>query len=169
MQRSKVIIASLLARVRAHPIRTGLIGVGALLIVGLPWFFVPKTVAFSYAERTCVRELTLLPGIQRQATDTSYEVTFDGVRSVGGFDYAATSVCFAPVEIPSRGDVLIATGPWGSWVPPQVYTLAVGAEPSVDVAALARPIPTTKPVEVALDQPDELHTYSLIVDKIHEI
>lgn len=163
MKRSKAVISSLLSRVRAHPIYAGLIGLGVLLVLGLPWFFVPKTVAFSYAERTCVKELTLLPSIQREATDTSYQVSFEGERTVGGWPLMATSVCFTPTEMPNQGDVTIATGPWGTWLPPQVYTLAVGAEPTVDVSALKQPVPTTKPVEVALDQPDELHAYTLVV------
>lgn len=133
-----------------------------LISVGFLW---PKSVDFSYAGQTCTRELTLLPKLHRQATDSSYKTDFVDAVEIAGIPVVAKSVCFVPTNKPEHGDVKIATSLWGSWFAQQLFTLKVGAEPKVDVAALKRPVPTTKPVSVSLDQPDSLHSYQLVVDE----
>lgn len=152
-------------RFKQHPVRWGLVaGAVFTVAIGLP-FFLPKTVQFSYADKTCARELTLLPGLHQQSTDSSYAVEFGESIEFAGLAIASQSICFTPVATPEPGDVKIATAPWGSWLIPQLYTLQVGSEPRVDAAAFAQPVPTTKPLSVSLDQPDSLHTYQLVVDK----
>lgn len=151
--------------VRQRPVRWSLMLTGfAVLLLSLGFLW-PKSVEFSYAGQTCARELTLLPKLHRQATESSYKTDFMDAVEVAGLPIVAKSVCFVPIDKPEQGDVKIATSLWGSWFAPQLFTLKVGAEPKVDVAALKRPVPTTKPVSVSLDQPDSLHRYQLVVDE----
>ncbi len=152
-------------RIKLHPWRWAIAVGGLFLLLATVLFFIPKTVEFSYAEQTCVRELTLLPKIHRQLTDSSYQVEFAEPVDVAGITIASRAACFTPIQTPQTGDVKIATSIWGSWLAPQFYTLQVGSEPRVDAAAFARPLATTKPLTVPLDQPDSLHRYELAVDK----
>lgn len=165
MNRTKHAIKQLYGYLRKHPFRAGLIGLCLVVVGGLPLFFMPKTVHFSYADKTCAKELTLLPSLHSQRGGSGYEVQFDDIRTIGALPLASTAVCFVPTEAPSQGDVSLATSLWGSWLAPQSYNLTVGAEPKVNAAAFSLAIPTTKPLSVDLDQPDSLHQYHLNVDK----
>lgn len=165
MQRFTSRLQSRLQFVRRHPVRWALIFGSLVLVVGAVPFFWPKTVEFSYADQTCTKELTLLPKLHQQTTDTSYQVDFVDTVELAGVSVLSKSVCFTPTDRPGQGEVRLATALWGSWLAPQIYNMQVGAEPQVDVAALKQPVPTTKPISVSLDQPDSLHTYQLAVGK----
>ena len=143
--------------IRSHPLEAGVIAALALMILTLPWLYLPKTVSFSYAGETCVGELTLMPRLQSEVYAAGYSASFTDQITVGSYPVAATKVCFEAVETPEPGDVKIATAILGSWIGRQQYKLQIGEQPKVDVAALEQPVPTTKPLSVALDQPDILH------------
>lgn len=148
--------------------RTGLFAlpvIGVLLASLGVFATLPKTVSVSFAEKTCTSEFTLLPSLHRARDSSRYEVEYTGVGSLGPVDVFSTEVCFRPVLAPSPGSVGVATAPWGSVVVLQAYSLIVSSVPKLNATPLSEPIPTTRSIEVALDKPDTLHSYTMAVDK----
>lgn len=122
-------------------------------------FFVPKSVDYSYGGEACISKLTLLPGIHHESNESAYDIEY-----TGGSPLYATKACFTPHQAPEEGTARVAAAPWGGWLARTNFKLRVPAAPVANVAPLKQPVPATKPIELALDQPDEVFDYLLRVD-----
>lgn len=121
----------------------------------------PRSVAFSYAGATCTRELTLFPQAYSQSDDAAFDVTFVDTVQVGSFTVASRGVCFKPLSPPEAGNAIVSLEMLGGRLVGQQFTLQVGESPGVDVAVLAQPVPTSRPLQIPLEAPDAIHEYVL--------
>lgn len=141
----------------------GLLLLGVLFYVGV--FVVPKPVQFSYAGDTCVRQLTLFPGIH-QANDTGkFKVQFKDDTKIGSFKLASTTTCFTVASEPKPGDMNVSTSPFGGLIARKNFTITMPAAPVVRTASLEKPLPVSKPLEIELSQPDAVFRYQLKTEK----
>lgn len=134
---------------------------GILLVGGYVLAFVlPRPVAFSYAEETCVGRLTVLPGIQTTQND-AFAVEFRDGFSIGGTQLVATGLCFSPKKAPEEGTTTIAVAPWNGPLFRAHYSLQAAAPPKVLAAKTTEPIAITKPLLYNIDQTDTIFDYTV--------
>ena len=131
---------------------------GILLVGGYVLAFVlPRPVAFSYAQETCVGRLTLFPAIQSAQSD-GFEVTFRDGFSIGNTQVVATGICFSPTTAPKEGSTSVSVAPWGGPIFRAQYTLNISAPPKVLAAKTTEPIAITKPLLYEIDKPIQCST-----------
>jgi len=146
------------------------VGIAVLAFVVIPYgvvFGIPKQVAFSYAGDTCVRQLSILPGIQQQTGKSGYDTQLKDVTSVGNVQLFSTSVCFTPTATPKAGKNTVAVAPFGSWFAAKRFTLTVPEAPTARSSdVVGKTISTALPFRIKLTSDDAIHSYRLaIADK----
>lgn len=140
---------------------------GILLVGGYVLAFVlPRPVAFSYAQETCVGRLTLFPVIQSAQSD-SFEVAFRDGFSIGNTQVVATGICFNPTTAPKEGSTSVSVAPWGGPIFRAQYTLNISAPPKVLAAKTTEPIAITKPLLYEIDQTDTVFDYTVVAGEKH--
>jgi len=146
------------------------VSIAVLAFVVLPYglvFGIPKQVAFSYSENTCVRQFTLAPNVAKQTGESGYTTEFKDITSVGGVPVFSTSICFTASSAPEPGKNTVAVAPFGSFFAAKRFTLNVPEAPTArtnDVVGKA--ISTALPFRIKLTADDAVHTYRLaIADK----
>ncbi|MDB5180294.1 MAG: peptidase carboxypeptidase [Candidatus Saccharibacteria bacterium] len=147
------------------------IGIAVLGFVVLPYglvFGISKQAEFSYSGDTCVRQLSLLPGIQKQAGESGFEAKIGNVTSIGNVELFGSSVCFTPTKTPEIGKNTVALSPYGSWFAAKKFTLTVPEAPTARSAdVIGKAISTALPLRIKLTSNDAIHDYRLaIADKI---
>ena len=139
---------------------------GAVLVLVLSYiliFFIPKAVTFSYAGQTCVRQLSLFPGVQKQ-TDTNDTVTvrLEDTVSIGSLQVASTKACFTPKESFEAGTHVATLAPWGGPIFAKQFAVTVPDAPAVVASAAAKgEISAVRPLEIQLGSEDTVHRYVL--------
>ena len=155
-------------RLRALPKRYT-IPVGFFILFGsiyVPAFIIEKPVAFSYDSDTCIKRLTLLPGIHRSPAESTYEATLKQDVQIGSWRVATRSVCITPVDAPQPGVTKVTLSPYGGWFAQQTFSIKVGSPVMADTKILDRPIPVSRPLEIRLSGKDTVFSYVLrVADK----
>jgi protein MpaA len=142
---------------------TLVVGVSSVLIYTVI-FFIPKTIQFSYAGDTCIRQLVLLPGIQSTKAD-AFDVSFQGTLQVAGFTYAATKVCVTPRQAPVAGTHGASVGLLGGWYVAKHFKITVAEPPVAQTSDLiGKSLSTTLPLTINLSSADTIHAYQLEID-----
>lgn len=166
MARKPSLAKRLTSYIQTHKKRSILGGVlllGGLIYAGV--FFIPKPVQFSYAGNTCVRQLTLFPGIHKATENNKFKVSFKGGMKIGSTSLVSTKTCFTPTSEPTPGDARVATAPFGGIVARKQFTITVPAAPVARTASLEKPLLVSKPLEIELSQPDAVFKYQLKSEK----
>lgn len=122
-------------------------------------FVLKQPITFSYGGESCVNRLTILPNLHSSSDADDFMVTLRG--GVGGV--YATEACVKPVDAPEPGSRYAMTAPFGGWVFRQQYAVETPAHPVADVAALKKPLSTTRKLTLALSAVDTTFTYVLAV------
>lgn len=141
-------------------------GVSTLVVVYSLVFFIPKSVAFSYAADTCVDQLTLFPGMQRASSDT-FDLSYGNEHKIGNVVYASTEVCFAPKVSPEKGTAVVVNAPFGGFIGSKQYNLEVPSTPSIQSNVYKdSTLSTARPLVVPLSSTDRIHKYVVeVADK----
>lgn len=126
-------------------------------------FFIPKTIAFSYAGDTCVRQLTLLPSAQTVSSN-EFNVSLEDELKIGSFTYATTKLCAAPKQMPEKGNFTASVGLFGGWFMAKQFSIQVAEPPVAQTSALiGSSISTALPLKINLTTTDTIHTYEVAV------
>jgi protein MpaA len=146
------------------------IGIAVLAFVVLPYglvFGISKPVTFSYAGDTCVKQLSIAPGLQKQASASGYDTQLKDVTSVGNAQLFSTSVCFTANEMPKVGQNTVTVSPFGSFFAAKKFAVTVPEAPTARTSdVVGKTISTALPFKIALTSTDEIHQYRLaIADK----
>lgn len=146
------------------------VAIAVLAFVVIPYglvFGITKQVAFSYAGDTCVRQLSLLPNVQKQAGQSDYDTELKNVTAIGSVQLFSTSTCFAATKPPQAGKSTVAVAPFGSWFAAKKFTLTVPESPTARTSdVVGKTISTALPFRIKLTSGDTIHNYRLaIADK----
>ena len=145
------------------PLKVWIIG-GALFTVVLSYsliFFVPKSVEFSYAEKSCINQLVLAPDLQKFTSD-DFTATFEDGLRVGDVRLTSTKVCLQPKTTPSEGTVTAGLAPYGGWIAHKTFTITVPEAPLARASdVIGQTISTAKPLKIQLTSADVVHQYKL--------
>ncbi len=127
-------------------------------------FIVPRTVLFSYAEPSaCKVWPTLFPSSMQTLDNEQFTVEFKPSLKIGGVTLFSDTRCVTPTSAPKPGDTVVTAAPLGGWLFRQNIRVNVPSQPIASVSNLNKPVPTTKPLTVNLDQLDKVHNYTLRV------
>lgn len=127
-------------------------------------FLIEKPVTFSYAGATCVKQLTLLPGLHQLSGESKYAAHTSNELTIGGVTWAAFSMCFTPKEAPQEGKTKISTAPFGGWLARKTFVVEVPPPVKANIGKIIKPIPATKPLTIELSSADRIFSYTLIID-----
>jgi len=146
------------------------ISIAVFAFVVLPYglvFGIPKQVQFSYSGDTCVRQLSLFPGVQKQTGSSGYNTEAKGITSIGNVQLFSTSICFTPTAAPEAGKDTVAVAPFGSWFAAKRFTVNVPETPTARTTDIVgKSISTALPFRIKLTAVDAIHDYRLtIADK----
>lgn len=133
-------------------------GIGIVVLLYGVAFFIPKSVVFSYAGETCVKQLTLAPNIHK-SHGGNFTVGFYDTWTIGSVPIVAMKSCFMPTTAPKTGSV--ASAPFGAPIFKKQFAVAVSEPPSIVMTTA--PIPTTKPYAIAMTATDRIYKYSMVV------
>lgn len=157
----------LIHQIQTHKTKSILIGVGSVFLLAYSLaFFIPKQVQFSYADVTCVSQLTLLPSLHRADDGGLFSVTFKDELKIGSAVWASTRTCFTPVSEPKVGQISIGTSPFGSIVAKKQFVVSVPEAPVANFASLDRPVPVSKPLIIPMSQQDIVYRYALVQNNV---
>jgi len=127
-------------------------------------FVIEKPVTFSYAEKTCVNRLTLLPSIHATVNDSGYRLEPSGVIKIGNWSAAATSLCITPTKAPRAGVSKVSLAPFGGIFARQTFALHIPAPVIADITPLGKPIPVSRPLTLKMSGGDEIFKYTLKIN-----
>jgi len=167
-QKTKVIAKNVKFLLSKISLKVWLILLASLLVASYVFFFVvPKNIVFSYSEsKYCINQITLLPDLNKQTGKQNFKLQVEGGVKIGSFYIFSNKVCVTPTISPSNGTSSLGYSPFGSPIFQSNYAINVGPNPKI-TANLNQPVALTKPVEFALDKPDNIFDYQLeINDKV---
>lgn len=132
-------------------------------------FLIERPVSFSYAGETCVRQLTLLPGLQQTRAGSDFSVRVKDKLKVGDVTLASFSSCFIPVTAPKEGQAKVSVSPFGGGFAQKTYNVSVKAPIKVNADVLAKPVPISRPLTIEMDESDHVFSYQLTIkDRVAE-
>jgi len=138
-----------------------LVGFTSFLLLHSVVFFIPKSVTFSYAGSTCVRQLTLFPSVHKAASGSSYEARFTETWHVGDIPIAATRICFTPLKPPQEGATSLRVSPFAGVLFAKLFRITVPAPPHANISILNKPVPASRPLAIPLSRTDTIFAYTL--------
>lgn len=127
--------------------------------------FFPRTVEFSYANATCVPQLSILPRILKSNTENDYTISTTDEVKVFDYPVLAKSVCVDAIAIPKEGRYKIGLSPFGGLIAKKNFVIVTKSNPAVSIEALNRPVPVSRPLMLALSRPDSIFTYKVIANQ----
>jgi hypothetical protein len=136
----------------------------ACCLIYFALYVLPRHVSFSYAGPTCQFDMAFLPGMNKAANATQFDLDYRGGIALGKVQLISTRTCFIPQSAPKKGIARIAGAPFGGWLFRTHYRVAVGAQPRV-VSSVLPAQPLSKPMELRLTQPDKVFDYYLSANK----
>jgi|GEM_PF-587325 protein MpaA len=138
------------------------LGVGILFaIIYTVAFFIERPVQFSYAGETCIRQISLFPGLSKPTNDADFRVeTRDSFR-IGNVAVVSPKTCFIATKAPQEGVSKASVAPFGGLLARKTFAVIVPKAPLASTGSLSKPIPIGKPLTVSLSSPDTVHDYSL--------
>lgn len=141
-------------------------GLFAIVLIYSVIFFIPKSIEFSYAGQTCVRQLTIAPDLQK-GESKEFSLQFKDPVKIGTTTVATTKVCVEPNLVLEKGEYAASTAPFGGFIARKQFTVKVPSTPVAQVSDLVgKSISTAEPVKISLSSADAINLYQLkIVDK----
>lgn len=159
----------ILSRAKIHIRSLGkkrvLIGTGVVFIAlyGLT-FFIEKPVHFSYAGKTCIGQLALLPGLQQPTSRDKFDVSYDELK-LGSIGVLSRATCFKPTSVPEAGVTKVRTTLLGLPFVSTTFAVATPDVPRLDFAKVPGTIPVARSLKIALSSPDVVHRYTVKANK----
>ncbi len=127
---------------------------------------IPKTIQFSYAGPSCVRQLTLSPGTAKVAGNPDYAAQINQRVSIGDWEIFGTEVCITPNTAPEAGETNLAISPTGNWFLARQFSVKVPEAPVAQTDGfIGKTVPTSRDLEIELTQPDTIFEYRLSSNK----
>ncbi len=140
--------------------------IGAVVISYGVIFFIPKTIQFSYAEKSCAGQLVIAPDLQK-INSPDFEATLTDTVRVANVNLFSTKVCVEPKTTPRAGAFAATISPFGGFVASKKIVVNVPEAPvarSSDI--VGKTISASKPLKIKLTAPDVVHQYTLkVADK----
>jgi len=128
-------------------------------------FLPSKEVVFSYAAKeTCVTHFTLLPELLRQSGDSRFKLRAASIFSVAGVPIISAKACVSAAKTPKSGAYQEAISLGGGALFKKTFVVRAGNPPVANVAILSEPIPTTRPLAIALSSADKVFGYRIAVN-----
>jgi len=126
---------------------------------------VKKPVELSYSGATCVPHLSVSPGlIDTQASD-EVDISFADQVRVNGVSIIAFSICFTPRNMAAESITTVPLKVAQTRTPVKRFELALPAAPVASaVDFVGQTIPSARPLQIALSQPDSVSSYQFSVD-----
>lgn len=131
------------------------------VVIGCGFVFIlPKPVSYAYSGLDCAKQLTVLPGLMKQATGSSFGVSFRESLWVGNIPLIAMKTCFVAVVPPTEGVNTVRTSLFGAWFAIKHYAVHVPVAPKAQTNDLiGKTLPLARPVEISLSSPDGVFSY----------
>lgn len=140
---------------------------GAFLLfigVNLAYFLTPRTVSFSYSDKTCFTNPTMFPGFVSTKTNESYEAKPGTTLAVLGYPVYSNTTCITPQQAPKEKSVQTIT--FGNKIFKKNIRIATGKQPAPqNLKVLGKPIPAKDPLTFSLGQPDKLFDYQMLANQ----
>ena len=146
--------------IKRHPWRAGLSVLGTALFIVVGVSQIPRTIAFSYSGQSCVSKLTLFPQLQ-QSTGEAYQLSVEGVTSIGDVEVFGTRICASPTIVPDEGVQHARVSIGGTLFPASYIRIVTPEAPSVALHNVQKPIAAAKPLSLPLSHKDTTFTYVL--------
>lgn len=142
-----------------------MISAGAFLIFfSLAVIYSDKSVQFSYAGVTCVRQITVLPDLTRQSDESGFAVQPAKVVKVGDLAVMSLQTCFSAQTAPKPGQSKVSVTLFGGWFGKTTFVIGVPPPPVANMSVFSKPAPSTKPLAIELSGADTIFDYQLEVD-----
>lgn len=125
---------------------------------GLAFAYWPRTIEFSYAGESCVKQLSVFPGTLQSSSDDKYSLEVG--RAIGP-ELLGLETCAKPVGPPEEGETRLSFAPFGLSFLAKTYIIKTPTAPIVSTQLLEKPIPAKKPVVLSLSTGDEIFKYHL--------
>lgn len=151
----------IIQKLKLLPKRYFVIGGGVIVMLLLAVMLWPRTVEFSYGQKTCFRQPMLAPGLIKSVGSGGFVLAPDASK-IGPISIAAR-VCATALTAPAAGDHRVMLSLFGLPIG-KVITLRVANHPTASVASLNKPIPVSKPLELPLSTPDTVFAYKVEVN-----
>ena len=135
----------------------------AIIAAGVASYW-PSTVEFSYNQKTCTGKLTVAPHLFETVGSDNFRIEADQPVMIGNVQIATRSVCFIPVSSPLPGEHTVTQAPFGWAFIGKTFRVIIAKHPVVSAIGLAKPVPVSKPLEVALSTADSVFSYNLKVN-----
>ena len=126
-------------------------------------FFWPRYVTFSYAEKTCYYQPTLVPDALISHSDF-YRLEASNVVRINDIAVAALGMCVVPLKTPPAQDQPVQLSLKVMPFIAKTYVIHAPERPRVSLANITAPISVTQPLQLPLGVSDSIFTYKLAVD-----
>jgi murein peptide amidase A len=134
------------------------------LVMYILAFVVEKPVQFSYEGETCVRQLSLFPGLSKTTTENGFRAEARGILRISGVDLLASQACIVTTQSPKAGISKVSVSPFGGVFNRKTYAVEVEKAPVARLESLSKPIPIGKPLPIALSKADVVNDYTVHVN-----
>lgn len=119
---------------------------------------------FSYAEKMCFYQPTIMPEILRSHSD-GFRLEADQKLTVGGVTVVALQMCVTPTQAPEQGvksaRLSVAGIPWLQ----KTYVITIPSAPTATMSGLGKkPLSASRKVTIPLSSADAVFTYTLRAD-----
>ena len=128
-------------------------------------FLQEKPVFFSYSNKSCVDQLTIVPSLSELTVSNSgFTVSNDDIVKLGNIQLFSRKTCFSTDKVPVVGDIRLSVAPFGGWVARKTFKLSIPKPPELTENVLAQSISTVKPLEIKLNGNDLFFNYQIEID-----
>lgn len=125
------------------------------------WLIMPRSINFSYANASCIRQPIFLPNLVKNNSDT-YNMEFTGGVSVSGKPAFTTTTCVTPKKAPNEDSKTQLKLSLFNLVPFKSISVNSPAYPSASLDSLEKELATQTPLPIALSSEDKVFNYSLV-------
>lgn len=145
-----------ITKIRSYPKKYILGGSTIVAIVMLLTVYLwPRTIELSYAGESCISQPTIAPGLLRSVGSDDFALHSDAYSPL-----VSGKLCVTAITPPEPGDHTVYLSLFGLPINKKV-TIVVSERPVLATATLKQPVAVSKPLQLALSQPDTLHEYRL--------
>lgn len=142
---------------------TVLIAAGLFIAIGASastMVLTKKPVELSYSGATCVPHLTVTPALIDTNTSEAVDISFSDQLSVGGVGVIAFSLCFTPTNMAAESSSVATIKVAQTRIPVKQFELTLPSAPTASaVDFVGQTVPTGRPLEIALSEPDSISSY----------
>ena len=146
---------------------TVFIAAGLFIAIGAiaaAMILIKKPVELTYDGATCVPHLSVSPGLIDTRTSDQVAISFADELRVGEVGVLAFTVCFTPLNLAAESVTTVPLRVAQTRIPVKQFELTLPAAPTAStVDFVGRTIPTGRPLEIALSEPDSISKYDFTV------